>query len=95
MLCVGIMALARSLFTKSREIPTLPGKPIPILTMLTILFMDQNEKLAMYGLTEVSAFDGYSGKIVAFVTMPVKNNALIYENVYRYSIGQSFKNCCR
>ena len=57
------------------------------------LHMDQNEKLAMYGLTEVSACDGYSGKIVAFVTMPVKNNALIYENVYRYSIGQSFKNC--
>ena len=55
--------------------------------------MDQNEKLAMYGLTEVSACDGYSGKIVAFATMPVKNNALIYENVYRYSIGQSFKNC--
>ena len=30
--------------------------------------MDQNEKLAMYGLTEVSACDGYSGSIVAFAT---------------------------
>ena len=55
--------------------------------------MDQNEKLAMYGLTEVSAYDGCSGKIVAFATMPVKNNVFIYENVYRYSIQQFFKNC--
>jgi len=47
------------------------------------LHMDQNEKLAMYGLTEVSACDGYSGKIVAFATMPVKNNVLIYEHIYR------------
>ena len=31
--------------------------------------LDQNEKLAMYGLTEVSACDGYSGKIAAFVTL--------------------------
>ena len=30
--------------------------------------MDENEKLAMYGLTEVSACDGYSGRIVAFAT---------------------------
>ena len=49
------------------------------------LHMDQNEKLKMYGLTEVSACDGYSGKIVAFTTMPVKNNVLIYEHIYRYS----------
>ena len=27
----------------------------------------------------------YSGKIVAFATMPVKNNVLIYEHIYRYS----------
>ena len=47
----------------------------------------------MYGLTEVSACDGYSGKIVAFATMPVKNNVLIYENVYRYSIQKFFENC--
>ena len=49
------------------------------------MHMDQNEKLTMYGLTEVSACDGYSGKIVAFATMPVKNNVLIYEHIYRYS----------
>ena len=48
------------------------------------LHLDQNEKLSMYGLTHVCASDGYSGKIVAFATMPVKNNALIYEHVYRW-----------
>ena len=31
--------------------------------------------------------------VVAFATMPVKNNVLIYENVCRYSIQQFFKNC--
>lgn len=48
----------------------------------------------MYGLTEVSACDGYSGKIVAFATMPVKNNVLIYEQIYRYStITNIVSNC--
>ncbi len=37
------------------------------------LHVDQNEKLVMYGVTHVCARDGYSGKIVAFVTMPIKN----------------------
>ena len=55
------------------------------------LHMDQNEKLAMYGLTEVSACDGYSGKIVAFATMPVKNNVLIYENVLGIVFNNSLK----
>ena len=48
------------------------------------LHMDQNEKLAMYGLAEVSACDGYSRKTVAFATMSVKNNVLIYKHNYRY-----------
>ena len=55
------------------------------------LHMDQNEKLSMYGLTEVSACDGYSGKIVAFATMPVKNNVLIYENVLGIVFNNSLK----
>lgn len=38
------------------------------------LHVDQNEKLAMYGVTHVCASDGYSGKIVGFVTMPVKKH---------------------
>ena len=36
--------------------------------------IDQNEKLVMYGVTHICASDGYSSKIVGFVTMPVKNN---------------------
>lgn len=47
------------------------------------LHIDQNEKLGMYGLTEICACDGFSGKIVAFATMPIKNNVLIYKHVYR------------
>lgn len=48
------------------------------------LHMDQNEKMAMYGVTYVVAIDGYSGKIVANSIMPVKNNLVIYDEVYRW-----------
>lgn len=47
------------------------------------LHIDQNEKLIMFGVTHVCAVDGHSGKIVSFVTMPIKNNAIIYDKVYR------------
>ena len=46
--------------------------------------IDQNEKLVRYGVTHICCVDGYSGKIVGFVTMPVKNNIEIYEHVFRY-----------
>lgn len=46
--------------------------------------VDQNEKLGMFGVTHVAAIDGYSGMIVGFVTMPIKNNLEIYEHLYRY-----------
>jgi len=46
--------------------------------------MDQNEKLVMFGVTHVLAVDGYSSKIVAWKSMPVKNNLIIYDSVYRY-----------
>ena len=49
------------------------------------LHIDQNEKLVMYGVVHVCAIDGYSGKIVSHVVMPVKNNLLIYEHIYRYA----------
>lgn len=45
--------------------------------------IDQNEKLTMFGCTHVCAVDGFSGKIVGFVTMPVKNCVIIYEHLYR------------
>ena len=44
--------------------------------------LDQNEKLSMFGVTHIMAIDGYSGKIVSLVTMPIKNCSLIYEHVY-------------
>ncbi|XP_077060356.1 uncharacterized protein LOC143712007 [Siphateles boraxobius] len=50
------------------------------------MHMDQNEKLVMFGVTHVIAIDGYSKKIVANATMPVKNNLAIYEEVYRPAV---------
>jgi hypothetical protein len=47
------------------------------------LHLDQNEKLVMFGVTHICAVDGYSGKIVAFASMPIKNNVEIYSNVLR------------
>ena len=47
------------------------------------LDIDQNEKLVMFGVTHICAVDGYSGKIVEFVTMPVKNNVEIYAHFFR------------
>ena len=46
------------------------------------LHIDQNEKLVMFGVTHVAAIDGFSGKIVAFETMALKN-VTIYEKVYK------------
>lgn len=48
------------------------------------LHIDQNEKLVLYGVTHVCAVDGFSGKIVGFVSMPVKSNEIIYDKLYRY-----------
>ncbi|XP_041960405.1 uncharacterized protein LOC121718985 isoform X2 [Alosa sapidissima] len=50
------------------------------------LHMDQNEKLVMFGVTHAMAIDGYSGKLVGHSTMPVKNNLVIYEEVYRKAV---------
>ncbi|XP_062499233.1 uncharacterized protein LOC134176583 [Corticium candelabrum] len=47
------------------------------------LHVDQNEKLAMFGVTHVAGVDGFSSKVVGLVTMPVKNNVAIYEHLYR------------
>ena len=42
------------------------------------LHIDQNEKMVMFGVTHICGIDGYSGKIVGFVTMPIKNCVAIY-----------------
>ena len=44
--------------------------------------IDQNEKLVMFGTTHICVIDGFRGKVVAFCSMPVKNNCAIYEYVY-------------
>ena len=45
--------------------------------------VDQNEKLIMFGVTHVCAVDGYSGKVVGFITMPIKNCVEIYAHLFR------------
>lgn len=47
------------------------------------LHIDQNEKLVMFGVTHVCAIDGFSGKVVGFVTMPIKNCIEVYAHLYR------------
>ncbi|CAL8270603.1 unnamed protein product [Arctogadus glacialis] len=50
------------------------------------LHVDQNEKLVMFGVTHVMAIDGFSKKVVGHSTMPIKNNIVIYEEVYRPAV---------
>jgi hypothetical protein len=45
------------------------------------LFMDQNEKIGMFGATHVLAVDGYSVEIVAWKGMPVKSSLIIFDCV--------------
>lgn len=47
------------------------------------LHVDQNEKLVAFGVTHVCAVDGFSGKIMSLCSMPIKNNIVIYEHVFR------------
>ena len=47
------------------------------------LHVDQNEKLALYGVTHVTAIDGHSRFVLYGTTMPIKNNKVIYEQIYR------------
>ena len=51
------------------------------------LHIDQNEKLVMFGVTHICAVDGYSGKNLSFVTMPIKNNVEIYQHLFRLDHG--------
>lgn len=47
------------------------------------LHIDQNEKLVMFGVTHICAIDGYSSRIVAFLTMPIKNNVEVYTHLFQ------------
>ena len=37
---------------------------------------DQNEKVVMYGTTHVCVIDGFTGKIIGFVSMPIKSKLM-------------------
>jgi len=47
------------------------------------LHVDQSEKFVMFGCTHICAIDGYSSKIVGFITLPVKNNYRIYADMFQ------------
>ena len=47
------------------------------------IHFDQNEKLTSYGVTHVAASDGYSGKLLGIVSMPIQNNHTIYDDLFR------------
>ena len=46
------------------------------------LHVDQNEKLEMYGDVHVVAIDSHSRYITFGATMPIKNNKVIYAEIY-------------
>lgn len=48
--------------------------------------IDQNEKLVLFGVTHVCAVDGYSGKIVGYALMAIKNCVTVYEQIFRYIV---------
>lgn len=50
------------------------------------LHLDQNEKLIRYGVTEVIDVDGYSSLITAKSVMPLKNNLVIQQEVFRETL---------
>ena len=53
------------------------------------IHFDQNEKLAIYGVTHVLAVDGYSRRLVGFVVMPIKNPITIYSILFRPIVQHS------
>ena len=54
------------------------------------LHLGQNEKLVLYGVTHVLAVDGYSRFVVAAKCMAIKNNKVIYSEVYRLVLNFIF-----
>ena len=47
------------------------------------IHVDQNEKLIRYRITHVLAIDGFSRKVVGFISLPVKNGIEIYNLLFR------------
>lgn len=40
-------------------------------------------KNSAFGVPHVIARDGFSGKIVAYMTLPIKNNVAIYDGIFK------------
>ena len=47
------------------------------------LQVDQSEKLVMFGCTHLCTVDGYSSRIVGFITLAVKNDYRIYADMFQ------------
>lgn len=47
------------------------------------IHLDQNEKLAMFGVVHVLAIDGYSRKICGLISIPRKNAITIYDKLFQ------------
>ena len=83
----AVMPYANPTYHYQRQTDTAPRlNPIPYHASYFghKLHIDQNEKMVMYGVTHVCAVDGFSGKIVAFASMPVKNTVEIYKHICRH-----------
>uniref|UniRef100_A0A1A8SPT9 Uncharacterized protein n=1 Tax=Nothobranchius rachovii TaxID=451742 RepID=A0A1A8SPT9_9TELE len=90
---VSDQALERAVAGPIYETGPSYGLPYHVEYMGHKLHLDQNEKLVMFGVTHVLAVDGYSSKIVAHSTMPVKNNLVIYEEIYRPAVMNHANRC--
>ena len=59
------------------------------------LHIDQNEKNVMFRAMHICAVEGFSRKIVAFTTMPIKTTTLFTrECIYRYYVTHYKYNTC-
>ena len=81
-----MQAVAPSQYDSRRRMTVDKTNPIPYEALYFghKLHCDQNEKLVMYGVTSFIARDGYSGKVMNFAVMPVKNSIAVYDLLYRY-----------
>ena len=55
------------------------------------LHLDQNEKLIRFGVTHVAASDGYSGKLLGIISMPVISRMM--NSVQRAYTDESSNGC--
>lgn len=54
------------------------------------IHMDQDDKLAMFGVTHVVAIDGFSENVVGHSTMPIKNSLVLFSGNTQITFRLSF-----